>query len=702
MKKLTAALLALIMALTLCTAAWADTPTAPSYAWFDGHTGTYTISNDADLFGFANIVNGTRDASSTPYNFKGATVKLANDIDLGGQTWTPVGTLSVQFAGTFDGQNKTIKNFVMGSLMDTDGYQYCGFFYRIGWNTGLVCDLTIQDVTATIGENGRFGTVACYADGGNDRNYTDHQIYNVHVKDVVVTTNSAASRVGGMFCRTTRSFKNCTVENLTVNAPNGAEIGGFVSFVYANNQRFQYCDVNGITVIASNCNNEDGIGGFAGVFNNSYGWTNYFEKCDVSNINMTIGGTKAWVGGFVGSPCANLIGTNCTTQGTINASGVTGGFVGGFMGNFGWKAANGGIEWIHKLNSCTADVDIVSGGAPAGGFVGSASTSNGGSKYGEFTNCTAKGDVTNANGAAGGFAGEAVSGQYKGCTATGTVEGETAGGFIGEAKDYTPRWDNVFSNKIGDANEIKLDGSKAEGAVVGSENAGGLVGKVEEKTSEDVAGSNGKLVVKDSTASKTVVGTNANASVSTGVNGSGSKVDAAGSTGNNETGTTIKGDNITIRKDDTTNSITVTAPAGAKVNGEVVEDNKEFDAATGKEIFTVTFDSNGGSAVPNQTVKSGDKATKPANPTKSGYTFTHWHVAGSADDAAFDFNTPIDGNIELTAHWTKNPTRHYVKSNATPTAPVESPKTFDAGVAVYGVVALTSALGMGYIGKKKF
>ena len=36
---------------------------------------------------------------------------------------------------------------------------------------------------------------------------------------------------------------------------------------------------------------------------------------------------------------------------------------------------------------------------------------------------------------------------------------------------------------------------------------------------------------------------------------------------------------------------------------------------------TVTFDSNGGSAVDAQTVDDGGKAVKPADPTRDGYTF---------------------------------------------------------------------------------
>lgn len=41
-------------------------------------------------------------------------------------------------------------------------------------------------------------------------------------------------------------------------------------------------------------------------------------------------------------------------------------------------------------------------------------------------------------------------------------------------------------------------------------------------------------------------------------------------------------------------------------------------------------------------------------------------------------------------------------TSATVTDKAESPKTFDAGVAIYGVMAVSSVLGMGYMGKKKF
>ncbi|PJM76313.1 InlB B-repeat-containing protein [Bifidobacterium simiarum] len=65
---------------------------------------------------------------------------------------------------------------------------------------------------------------------------------------------------------------------------------------------------------------------------------------------------------------------------------------------------------------------------------------------------------------------------------------------------------------------------------------------------------------------------------------------------------------------------------------------------------TVSFDSAGGSRVAGQSVKDGQKAVAPANPTRSGYTFAGWY-SGSAK---WDFSKPVTGNLTLTAKWTKN------------------------------------------------
>lgn len=69
-----------------------------------------------------------------------------------------------------------------------------------------------------------------------------------------------------------------------------------------------------------------------------------------------------------------------------------------------------------------------------------------------------------------------------------------------------------------------------------------------------------------------------------------------------------------------------------------------------KKTYTVKFYSNGGSSVPSQVVESGQKATKPQNPIKSGYTFVGWYT-NSRLTSAYDFNTPVTRNLSLYAKW---------------------------------------------------
>ena len=66
--------------------------------------------------------------------------------------------------------------------------------------------------------------------------------------------------------------------------------------------------------------------------------------------------------------------------------------------------------------------------------------------------------------------------------------------------------------------------------------------------------------------------------------------------------------------------------------------------------YTVSFDSKGGSAVDSQTVDYNAKAVKPADPTMDVYTFIGWY-SDEALTSAYDFNTPVTGNITLYAKW---------------------------------------------------
>lgn len=67
-----------------------------------------------------------------------------------------------------------------------------------------------------------------------------------------------------------------------------------------------------------------------------------------------------------------------------------------------------------------------------------------------------------------------------------------------------------------------------------------------------------------------------------------------------------------------------------------------------RNTYTVSFETNGGSYVSSIfDVKHGATVTEPAAPTFAGYTFAGW-LNG---ETAFDFNTPVTGNLTLTAKW---------------------------------------------------
>lgn len=94
-----------------------------------------------------------------------------------------------------------------------------------------------------------------------------------------------------------------------------------------------------------------------------------------------------------------------------------------------------------------------------------------------------------------------------------------------------------------------------------------------------------------------------------------------------------------------------------KIKSDKDKDNTTNSTKTeGTTKYTVTFDSNGGSKVSKQTLEAGKTATKPSNPTKSGYTFKGWYLNGSA----YNFSNKVTKNITLTAKWEKNKVVSYV------------------------------------------
>lgn len=93
----------------------------------------------------------------------------------------------------------------------------------------------------------------------------------------------------------------------------------------------------------------------------------------------------------------------------------------------------------------------------------------------------------------------------------------------------------------------------------------------------------------------------------------------------------------------------VTDLTGTEGNTAYTDTNLAFSDIT--PSYTVTFDSDGGSAVAAQIVTSGSTATQPATPTKTNYTFVHWDLNGSE----YNFSTPVTSDITLVAIWTYVP-----------------------------------------------
>ena len=67
--------------------------------------------------------------------------------------------------------------------------------------------------------------------------------------------------------------------------------------------------------------------------------------------------------------------------------------------------------------------------------------------------------------------------------------------------------------------------------------------------------------------------------------------------------------------------------------------------------YKVTFNTDGGSAVAQQTVNEGAKITAPAAPTKEGFVFDGWFYDADCKLVA-DVNNAVDGDITLYAGWT--------------------------------------------------
>lgn len=180
--------------------------------------GAYEISNANGMKWFADQVNGVGGVSNS---FSEKTVKLVADIDLNNEEWTPIGQ-TVQggrFAGTFDGNNKTIYNLKV-SVLDSREYYSAGLF---GFTdlTVVIKNLTIEGASVA----GRHYTGAIIG-------FLTGTVENCQVKNAAITTThlsdeACGDKAGALVGQVnTGIIKNSTAIDSTVGA--GRDAGQIV------------------------------------------------------------------------------------------------------------------------------------------------------------------------------------------------------------------------------------------------------------------------------------------------------------------------------------------------------------------------------------------------------------------------------------------------------------------------------------------
>ena len=236
---------------------------------------TLLLNTAGQLSSFATAVNGGN-------TFSGTNVALGADIDLNNMNWTPAGTSTDAFKGTFDGQGYTIRNLKISGL---DNSTIVGLFGRLN---GTVRNLVIDgaDISHTSDGNGGIGVVAGSI-------YNTGLIENVTVRNA----NIAGNRwTGGIVGYIYGSVKDCSVSNieitlipdkLTGNDDNGDKAGGIVGMSASDNGG----EVTGNTADNVTIKGYRDLGGIAGAANGSA-----LKNNSASNITITVDQVTGWYG----------------------------------------------------------------------------------------------------------------------------------------------------------------------------------------------------------------------------------------------------------------------------------------------------------------------------------------------------------------------------------------------------------------------
>ena len=217
---------------------------------------------------------------------------LTADIHMPDEPWTPIGSESEPFTGTFNGNNFAIIGFNGSFTANAD--TAFGFFGYI--ENAVVCDILL------------------FADISID------------------TTIANAGLICGKAINS--EIKDClTYGTLNINVSEYAYVGGIVGYAYGNtaNAQITNCVNNAAVSVSGNGKSRNLItGGVAG--NASCAVTQCANKADISvtNSSETLSAYSAAAGGITGKNEASI--TDCYNIGNIEAVGTGFAFAGGITG----------------------------------------------------------------------------------------------------------------------------------------------------------------------------------------------------------------------------------------------------------------------------------------------------------------------------------------------------------------------------------
>jgi hypothetical protein len=384
--------------------------TTTDTAWYTGHeTDTsFTIDTGAELAGLASLVNAGTDT------FQGDTITLGDDIDLDGHEWTPIGTLANPFKGTFDGDDCSITNLVIGTSGSYNAtFVHAGLFGRTGTASEMK-DVSLVGAAIYAGAASSTGTPAMV--GGLMGN-NGGAVTNCSVTGAVATTGEAAY-VGGIAGYSTGTFSGCTSDANVTGGNYVCAAGGIVGYTTVG---ITSCSTSGIVSVGEKKWDYPMAGGIVGYLYNRTDGTVKISNCHATGA--VIGDDYTRLGGIAGN-CEREI---TDSYATGNVSGGTVSILGGLVGVGACPITNS-----YATGSVTGGQ-----GSGAGGLAGITSNF-------AVSHCWASGNVSvdgigsiggNDGNAAGGLIGISHYSAISYCYATGNAGGTSyGGGLIGENK----------------------------------------------------------------------------------------------------------------------------------------------------------------------------------------------------------------------------------------------------------------------------